>query len=71
LRIEIAAALETIVTIEIIQHRFPPLSPKETIGKSSGLFRASGWARIERGWLARHESGTFVRFTQAGSELFA
>jgi len=26
---------------------------------------------IERGWLAMHESGTFVRFTQAGAELFA
>ena len=26
---------------------------------------------IERGWLVLHESGTFVRFTQAGAELFA
>ena len=26
---------------------------------------------IERGWLEMHESGTFVRFTQAGAELFA
>jgi hypothetical protein len=26
---------------------------------------------IERGWLVIHESGTFVRFTQAGAELFA
>ena len=26
---------------------------------------------IERGWLAMHESGTFVRFTQAGADLFA
>ena len=26
---------------------------------------------IERGWLALHESGTFVRFTQGGAELFA
>ncbi|WP_334387548.1 hypothetical protein [Bradyrhizobium sp. AZCC 2262] len=26
---------------------------------------------IERGWLTSHESGTFVRFGQAGSELFA
>jgi hypothetical protein len=25
---------------------------------------------IERGWLERHESGTFVRFTQAGAEMF-
>jgi len=32
----------------------------------AGLDRA-----IERGWLELHESGTFVRFTQAGADLFA
>ena len=26
---------------------------------------------IERGWLVLRESGTFVRFTQGGAELFA
>jgi hypothetical protein len=26
---------------------------------------------IERGWLVMHESGTYVKFTQAGAELFA
>jgi hypothetical protein len=26
---------------------------------------------IDKGWLLLHESGTFVRFTQAGAELFA
>ena len=26
---------------------------------------------IERGWLVLHDSGTFVRFTQGGAELFA
>jgi hypothetical protein len=26
---------------------------------------------IERGWLELHESGTYVKFTQAGAELFA
>ena len=26
---------------------------------------------IARGWLELHESGTFVRFTQAGADLFA
>ena len=26
---------------------------------------------IERGWLVLHESGTFVKFTQPGAELFA
>jgi hypothetical protein len=28
-------------------------------------------AGLERGWLIMHESGTFVRFTPAGAELFA
>ena len=26
---------------------------------------------IDRGWLWLHESGTYVKFTQAGAELFA
>jgi hypothetical protein len=26
---------------------------------------------IERGWLWLHESGTYVKFTQAGAELLA
>jgi hypothetical protein len=26
---------------------------------------------IERGWLTMHESGTYVRFTPAGADLFA
>ena len=25
---------------------------------------------IERGWLVLHESGTYIRFTQAGADLF-
>jgi hypothetical protein len=32
----------------------------------AGLLRA-----IENGWLELHESGTFVRFTEAGAALFA
>jgi hypothetical protein len=26
---------------------------------------------IAKGWLWKHESGTYVKFTQAGAELFA
>jgi hypothetical protein len=26
---------------------------------------------IQRGWLKLHESGTYVKFSQAGAELFA
>jgi hypothetical protein len=33
---------------------------------TAGLKRASSGA-----WLVLHESGTFVRFTQAGADLFA
>ena len=32
----------------------------------TGLDRA-----IAKGWLVMHESGTYLRFTQAGAELFA
>ena len=32
----------------------------------AGLKRA-----IERGWLEIHDSGTFVKFTSAGADLFA
>jgi len=28
-------------------------------------------ASFARGWLVLHESGTYVKFTQAGAELFA
>ena len=31
----------------------------------------AGKLAIERGWIQMHESGTFVKFTQAGAELFA
>jgi hypothetical protein len=34
-------------------------------------YRAGLDLAIERGWLWKHESGTYVRFTQAGAELFA
>ncbi len=34
-------------------------------------YRAGIERAIENGWLVRHESGTFVKFTQAGADLFA
>ena len=36
-----------------------------------GEYKAGLDMAIERGWLVLHESGTFVRFTQAGADLFA
>jgi hypothetical protein len=35
------------------------------------MIRAGLKLAIERGWLVLHESGTFVRFMQAGAYLFA
>lgn len=34
-------------------------------------YRAGMKLAIARGWLTMHESGTFVKFTPAGAELFA
>jgi hypothetical protein len=37
-----------------------------------GERRAAGdGGGIAKGWLWRHESGTYVKFTDAGAELFA
>ena len=38
---------------------------------SPAEYRAGMRFAIERGWLWMHDSGTIVRFTQAGTDLFA
>lgn len=41
------------------------------------IYRRGKWSRagmklaIERGWHVMHESGTYVKFTPAGADLFA
>ena len=40
-------------------------------GGTPGQFRAALARAIELGWLWRHESGTYVKFTPAGAEMFA
>jgi hypothetical protein len=40
-------------------------------GGTPDQFRASLAGAITLGWLWRHESGTYVKFTPAGAELFA
>ena len=40
-------------------------------GGSVDEYRAGIERAIEKGWLVRHKSGTFVKFTQAGADLFA
>jgi hypothetical protein len=42
------------------------------VDKATPAEYAAGLAlAIERGWLELHESGTFVKFTEGGAELFA
>jgi hypothetical protein len=44
------------------------------LGHSGGTgeqFRAGIQAAVDKGWLVHHESGTYVKFTPAGAELFA
>jgi hypothetical protein len=40
-------------------------------GGSPAEYSAGLALAIARGWLWRHESGTYVKFTQAGADLFA
>jgi hypothetical protein len=67
--IEIASTIEAVqdgrIYIELVNQAFLDAggSPAEY---GAGMDRA-----IAKGWLWRHESGTYVRFTPAGAELFA
>jgi hypothetical protein len=66
--VEIANATEAVqdgrIYIELVNAAFLAAggSPAE---HRAGLERA-----IAQGWLWRHESGTYVKFTPAGAELF-
>jgi hypothetical protein len=40
-------------------------------GATPAEYKAGLDLAIERGWLVMHEGGAFVRFTQAGADLFA
>ena len=42
-----------------------------THGGSPAEYGAGLALAIAKGWLSRHESGTYVKFTQAGADLFA
>jgi hypothetical protein len=42
-----------------------------TFGGSPAEYGAGLALAIERGWLWKHESGTYVKFTPAGADLFA
>lgn len=40
-------------------------------GANPAEYKAGLDLAIERGWLVLHESGTFVKFTPAGADVFA
>ena len=68
--LEIANATEAVQDGRIyIEKINGPMLFKE--GASAAENKAGLNLAIARGWLVLHESGTFVRFTQAGAELFA
>ena len=46
-------------------------APFLAAGGSVAEYSAGLKAAIANGWLWLHESGTYVRFTQSGAELFA
>ena len=67
---EIANSIEPVqdgrIHIELINWPF-----LHELRGSPAEYKAGLDLAIERGWLWLHESGTYVKFTQAGSELFA
>jgi hypothetical protein len=67
--IEIANSVEAVqdsrIYIELIN------GPLLKAGGSPDEYRAGLDLAIARGWFWRHESGTYVKFTSAGAELFA
>jgi hypothetical protein len=68
--VEIANSVEAVqagrIFIELINWPFLHDLQGSPAEYSAGLNMA-----IERGWLWVHESGTYVKFTQAGAEIFA
>ena len=67
--VQIANASEAVqdghIYIELINNPFL----KE--GGTPDQYRAALARAVTLGWLLLHESGTYVRFTQTGAELFA
>ena len=67
--IEIANAAEAVQDARIYIERVN--GPFLAAGGSPAEYRAGIERAIAKGWLWRHESGTYVKFTDAGAELFA
>ena len=63
---DVEAAQDGRIYIELINAPFLFRGHATPAEYSAGLKLA-----IERGWLVLHDSGTYVKFTQAGADLFA
>jgi hypothetical protein len=67
--VEIANAIEPAqdgrIYIELVNGAFLKA------GSTPDQYRAGIQRAIDKGWLAHHESGTYVKFTDAGAALFA
>ena len=67
--VEIANGVEAVQDGRIYIERVN--EPFLAAGGSADQFRAGIERAIALGWLWRHESGTYVRFTDSGAALFA
>jgi hypothetical protein len=67
--VEIANAVEAVQDGRIYIERVN--SPFLEAGGTPDQFRTALARTIALGWLVRHESGTYVKFTPAGAEMFA
>jgi hypothetical protein len=67
--IEIANAAEAVQDGRIHIERVN--GPFLAAGGTPAAYRAGIERAIAKGWLWRHESGVYVRFTATGAELFA
>jgi hypothetical protein len=67
--VEIANAVEAVRDSRIYIERVN--GPFLEAGGTPDQFRAALARTIALGWLVRHESGTYVKFTPAGAEMFA
>jgi hypothetical protein len=67
--VEIASTIEPVqdgrIFVELVN------TPFLKAGGSPDEYRAGIDRALVKGWLIRHESGTYVRFTEAGAALFA
>jgi hypothetical protein len=67
--VEIANGVEAVQDGRIYIERVN--EPFLAAGGSADQFRAAIERAIALGWIWRHESGTYVRFTEKGAEMFA